>query len=79
MYFRNGKSETDYTDTNGDGPPPAKRHHPLPSPTIGHRTSPVSGLPPGLSPRLSENDHGYRMERYDRFDRDFYRPFYGTF
>lgn len=74
---RNGKPDSDYADSNGDGPPPTKRHHPLPSPTlVNHRTSPV--MPPGLSVRLPDNDHGYRTERYDRFDRDFYRPFYGN-
>ncbi|XP_055942762.1 protein CBFA2T1-like isoform X4 [Argiope bruennichi] len=85
---RNGKLDVDYSETNGDGPPPAKRHHPIPSPTLSSRTSPGApsglGLPPSLNLRLPDDTvHPYRdregrMDRYDRFERDFYRPFYGN-
>ncbi|GIX67352.1 hypothetical protein CDAR_291101 [Caerostris darwini] len=85
---RNGKLDMDYSETNGDGPPPVKRHHPIPSPTLSSRTSPGApsglGLPPGLNLRLPDDSiHTYRdregrLDRYDRFERDFYRPFYGN-
>lgn len=85
---RNGKLDIDYSETNGDGPPPAKRHHPIPSPTLSSRTSPGApsglGLPPGLNLRLPEDSvHAYRdregrIDRYDRFERELYRPFYGN-
>ncbi|KAG8196445.1 hypothetical protein JTE90_012269 [Oedothorax gibbosus] len=82
---RNGKLDLDYSDTNGDGPPPPKRHQPIPSPTLNSRTSPSAptslGLPPGLNIRLSEDayrDREGRIDRYERIDRDFYRPFYGN-
>ncbi|XP_035221272.1 protein CBFA2T1-like isoform X2 [Stegodyphus dumicola] len=85
---RNGKIDLDYTETNGDGPPPSKRHHPIPSPTLNSRTSPVAptglGLPPSLNIRLPEDtlpcyrDRDVRVDRYERFEREFYRPFYGN-
>ncbi|XP_015923509.1 protein CBFA2T1 isoform X5 [Parasteatoda tepidariorum] len=83
---RNGKMDLDYGDTNGDSQPPSKRHHPMQSPTLGSRTSPGAppglGLPPGLNLRIHEDtNHSYRdgrTDRYDRFDREFYRPFYNN-
>ncbi|GFY59983.1 protein CBFA2T1 [Trichonephila inaurata madagascariensis] len=84
----NGKLDIDYSETNGDGPPPAKRHHPIPSPTLSSRTSPGApsclGLPPGLNLRLPEDavhtyrDREGRIDRYERFERELYRPFYGN-
>ncbi|GFU07779.1 protein CBFA2T1 [Nephila pilipes] len=85
---RNGKLDIDYSETNGDGPPPAKRHHPIPSPVLNSRTSPGApsglGLPPGLNLRLADDtvhtyrDRDGRIDRYDRFERELYRPFYGN-
>ncbi|XP_054711582.1 protein CBFA2T3-like [Uloborus diversus] len=74
---RNGKLDPDYGDLNGDLPP-AKRHQ-IALPPSNSRTSPTSALPPGLSLRLAE-EHAFRdgrLDRYERLEREFYRPLYG--
>lgn len=65
--------DPDYLDTNGDGPPPAKKLQSIPSPTLlGTRASPgalpQSHVAAGLSFRLEDPLHVYR-DRFDRFDR----------
>ncbi|XP_067145020.1 LOW QUALITY PROTEIN: protein CBFA2T1-like [Centruroides vittatus] len=79
--------ENGYSDSGGDGPPPAKRHQPLPSPTLGSRMSPAAGPnhgPVGMSFRFDDPSVVYRererdrYERYERYEREFYRPYYGT-
>ncbi|XP_076323308.1 protein CBFA2T1-like isoform X2 [Tachypleus tridentatus] len=79
--------DNDYSDRMSESPPSAKRHQPLPSPTMGSRLSPggtKSHVHPGLNFRFDEPGHMYRTrerdryDRYERFERDFHRPYNGT-
>ncbi|CAL1274622.1 unnamed protein product [Larinioides sclopetarius] len=77
--------ENGYSDNSSDGPPPSKRQQTLPSPTLGSRMSPAGApnhLPPSLNFRFEEglyrDRERDRYERFDRYDRDLCRPYYGS-
>ncbi|XP_022254577.1 protein CBFA2T1-like isoform X1 [Limulus polyphemus] len=77
-------SENGYSDRISESPPPAKRHQPSPSPTMGSRVSPgvtKNNIHPNINFRFDEPGNMYRTrerDRYERYEREFHRPYNGT-
>ncbi|XP_076325565.1 protein CBFA2T1-like isoform X2 [Tachypleus tridentatus] len=76
--------ENGYSDSTSESPPPAKRHQPSPSPTMGSRVSPgvtKNNIHPNMNFRFDEPGNVYRTrerDRYERYEREFHRPYNGT-